>query len=338
LAATQQLESPFRNLPHLSVVIVNWNAGRLVKDCLRSVYALTEEATLEVFVVDNASRKGDLDDVMQAFPQANYIFLNENLGFSRANNVAIRRARGEYIALLNPDTYLRNSAFDLMLAHLGNHPEVGAIGPKLATPDGGIQYDAGRNLPTLTTEFAHNFFLHHLIPQTRLGGSDYIRWWNHEDTRQVGALCGACMVVRREVIDKVGLLDENFFLYWEDVEWCYRIQRAGCKLTYLPQAEVFHLGGHSMAQNPVNSLHAAFQSSVLFFHKHHGAQAANVARALILCGCILRILLWLAILPLPKHRREAKDRLGCYGKTIAWILGGHSAVRPQSLPIDEKAA
>jgi len=299
---------------------------------------MTHEPRLEVFVVDNGSHKGDLDDVMQAFPQASYIFLNQNLGFSRANNVAIRRARGEFIALLNPDTYLRNNAFDLMLAHLGDHPEAGAIGPKLATPDGGIQYDAGRNLPTLSTEFAHTFFLHHLIPRTRLGGSDYIRWWTHEDTRQVGALCGACMVLRRKVVQQVGLLDENFFLYWEDVEWCYRIQQGGWKLTYLPHAEVFHLGGHSMAQNAVNSLHAAFQSSVLFFHKHHGALAANAARALIFCGCVLRILMWLALLPLRKHRQEAKNRLRCYAKTIVWIFAGHSVKRPQPVPIDEKAA
>lgn len=215
-----------RSSPDLTVIIVNWNVGHLVKACLSSLHELTKRAAFEVYVVDNGSRQGDLDDAILAFPEVNYIFLQENLGFSKANNVAIKLARGRYIGLLNPDTFLVNNAFDRLVDYLDRHPEAGAAGPKLLTPDGGIQFDAARNLPTLATEFAHNCFVQSLFPQSRLGGSDYIRWWDHQDGRNVGALCGACMVVRSAAIEEVGLLDENFFLYWEDVEWCYRIGHA----------------------------------------------------------------------------------------------------------------
>ena len=137
--------------PDLTVIIVNWNVGHLVKDCLKSLYDLTERVSFEVMVVDNSSRQGDLDVAKLAFPQVNYIFLDKNLGFAKANNAAIKLARGAFIALLNPDTYLMNKAFDLMLAYLSKRPEVGAVGPKLLTPDGGIQFDAGRKVWLLTT-------------------------------------------------------------------------------------------------------------------------------------------------------------------------------------------
>ncbi len=321
MTTTQHL---FPDSPDLTIIIVNWNVGHLVKNCLKSVRDLTERSSFEIFVIDNCSRDGDLDDVMLRFPDVNYVFLKANLGFAKANNVAIKRARGKYIALLNPDTYLLNPAFDVMTDYLDSHPQVGAVGPKLLTPDGGLQFDAARNLPTLATEFAHNFFVHKLFPRTRLGGSDYIRWWDHLDAREVGALCGACMVVRSEAVKTAGLLDENFFLYWEDVEWCYRIKRAGWKVNYQPAAEVHHLGGHCMAQDAASSLECSYRSAVLYFHKHHGRVAAVAARGLILGGSILRIFLWLALFPLPSRRVEARERLRCYGRTMVWLLSGRT--------------
>jgi GT2 family glycosyltransferase len=314
--------SESRLTPDLSVIIVNWNVGRLLKDCLRSLYKLTKGVTFEVLVVDNCSRKSDLIEVMLTFPHVYYIFLKENLGFAKANNVAIKMARGRFIALLNPDTSLLNNAFDLMLAYMRGHPEVGAVGPKLRTPDGGIQFDAARNLPTLMTEFSQQFFLYRLFPKSRLGGTYYIGWWDHQDVHNVGALCGACMVVRSEVIQQVGRLDENFFLYWEDVDWCYRIGHAGWQVTYQPEAEVKHLGGHSFAQDSVASRQASFKSCVIFFRKHYGTAAALAARALIFCGSILRIFPWLALCLVRRRRAEAGDRVRCYLRTVLWALAG----------------
>jgi GT2 family glycosyltransferase len=312
----------FDHAPDLTVIIVNWNVGHLVRDCLKSLYDLTEQVSFEVIVVDNCSRKGDLDEAMATFPQVNFIFLDENFGFAKANNVAIKLARGTFVALLNPDTYLLNNAFDLMLAYMRKRSKVGAVGPKLVTPDGSIQFDAARNLPNLMTEFSQQFFLYKLFPRSRLWGTYWMGWWDHQDRRDVGALCGACMVVRAEVIRKVGPLDEDFFLYMEDVEWCYRIRHAGWKLTYLPVAEVKHLVSRSFAQNSVASRYASFKGCVLFFRKHHGLPAALVARALILCGSLLRIGLWLALSVVRTYRPEARDRVRCYLRTVLWALAG----------------
>jgi GT2 family glycosyltransferase len=311
-----------QSAPDLTVIVVNWNVGRLVKGCLQSLYRLTGQVSFEVFVVDNCSREGDLDEVVLTFPQVNYVFLKKNLGFAKANNVAIKLARGAFTALLNPDTYLLNNAFDLMVSYLRMHPAVGAIGPKLRTPDGGIQFDAAHNLPTLITEFSQQFFLNKLFPKSLLGGTYYIGWWDHQDARDVGALCGACMVVRSEVIKSVGPLDEDFFLYWEDVDWCYRIGRAGWLVTYQPEAEVRHLGGRSFAQDSAASRQASFKSCVHFFRKHYGLAAALGARALIFCGGILRIFLWLALSMVRRRRPEAKDRMRCYLRTVLWVLAG----------------
>lgn len=327
----QALESPFA--PDLTVIIVNWNVGHLVKDCLQSLYTLTRGVSFEVFVVDNLSRKGDLDAVMLTFPQVHYIFLDDNYGFAKANNVALKLARGKFIALLNPDTHLLNNAFDLMLAYMRERSEVGAVGPKLLTPEGGIQFDAGRNLPTLMTEFSQQFFLYKLFPKSRRWGTYYLGWWDHQDTREVGALCGACMVVRSEVIRQAGPLDENFFLYMEDVEWCYRIRHAGWRLTYLPEAEIKHLGAHSFAQNSVASRHASLRGCVLYFRKHHGLAAAVVARGFLLCGSILRIFLWLALSVVRRRRAEARDRVRCYIRTVVWALAGH--LKDQPCPVGD---
>jgi GT2 family glycosyltransferase len=301
-------------------------------DCLKSLYLKTQRVSFEVFVVDNCSHKGDLDEVKLAFPQVNFIFLDKNFGFAKSNNVAMNLARGKFVALLNPDTYLLNDAFDVMLDHMRDHPEVGAVGPKLLTPDGGIQFDAARNLPTLTTEFFQQFFLYRLFPRSRLCGAYYMGWWDHQDARNVGALCGACVVVRAEVIRKVGALDDSFFMYMEDVDWCYRIRHGGWRLTYLPEAEVKHLGGHSLAQNLAASRLAAHKGYVHFFAKHYGFAAATLERVLVLCGSSLRLLLWLALSLDKRHRREARDRVLCYWQTVSWILGSPDSRLTEASP------
>ncbi|HID63003.1 MAG TPA: glycosyltransferase family 2 protein [Anaerolineae bacterium] len=244
----------------LSVIIVSWNTRDLLRDCLRSLQAHKPNPA-EVIVIDNASSDGSPDMVAREFPDVRLIRNTKNVGFARANNQGIKVSHGQYIALLNSDIRTTAGALKTLVAFMAETPAAGACGPCLLQPDGHPQPYAFGKDPTLL------YLLHRGLQQVLF--RRYLHDWATDAVQEVDWISGACLMVRREVIDQVGLLDEHFFMYFEDNDWCLRIRKAGWKVYYNPHAEIIHLGGQSLVQNPA-AQEAYYQSLHYFYAKHYG--------------------------------------------------------------------
>lgn len=269
---------------NLSIVIVNWNTAQLLAQCLESVYAYPPEGDFEVLVVDNASTDNSVAVIRQQFPQARLIENRENVGFARANNQAIRQSAGEYVLLLNPDTEVKPGALESLLQFMQTRPRAGAAGAWVLNPDGSLQtscYPA----PTLAREFWRLFHLDKLWPYGSYNMSD----WETTRPREVDILLGACLLLRRDALDEIGLLDENYFIYSEEVDLCYRLQRAGWKLFWAPQAQVIHYGGQSTQQVAAEMFMRLYESKLIFIRKHHGGLAGYIYKLILFITALTRL-------------------------------------------------
>ena len=264
----------------LSVIIVSWNVCELLRRCLRSVFASTA-LSLEVIVVDNASHDGSAEMVREEFPQARLMVSRENLGFTKANNQALAVSRGRYLLLLNPDTEMVGPALPAMVNFMDGHSDVGALGPQLLNPDRSVQ-SSRRRFPNLATAFLESTVLQRWFPQNRVLRRYYVRDRADDEEQEVDWVVGACLLMRRRALEEVGFLDEDYFMYSEELDWCYRLKKSGWKVVYLPQAQVIHYEGKSSEQ-VIPARHIHFQrSKVLFFRKHFGFWRAELLRLFLL--------------------------------------------------------
>jgi N-acetylglucosaminyl-diphospho-decaprenol L-rhamnosyltransferase len=270
----------------LSVVIVNWNVRDLLRRCLHSVAESSKAETpkrlsVQVIVVDNGSSDGSVPMLRGEFPQIKLIANEANLGFTRANNQGLSISDGRYALLLNPDTEVLDRALGEMVAYMDLHPAVGALGPQLIYADGRVQ-SSRRRFPGLDTAFLEGTFLQQSFPRSRILSRYYVLDRPENETQEVDWLVGACLLMRREALDQVGPLDERFFMYSEEMDWCYRAKGRGWNVVYLPAAQVIHHEGKSSEQVlPVR--HIQFQrSKVLFFKKHRGGWLAEALRFYLL--------------------------------------------------------
>lgn len=229
--------------PVLSVIIVNWNTGTLLHDCLASIADGTSSQTHEIIVVDNASTDGSVDLVRQFHPYVRLIEARENRGYAGGNNLALPLARGEFIVLLNPDTLVVDGALERLTRFLTDHPRAGAVGPQLIHPGRRYKIRNGGWQPSIATILAHYSGLSRLFPG-RVRGLHTIA----NQQQPVGWLSGACLVARRAAIEAAGPLHEGWFLYAEDVEWCHRIRNAGWQLWFEPNARIIHFDRASTSQ------------------------------------------------------------------------------------------
>ncbi|MEJ5297383.1 MAG: glycosyltransferase family 2 protein [Armatimonadota bacterium] len=229
----------------LSTIIVSFNTRDLLRDCLLSVLQETSHLQHEIIVVDNASGDGSPDMVREQFPEVRLIACAENLGFARANNLAIPQAKGDVVVLLNPDTVVKDRALERLVDYLRSHPEVGAAGPDLPQPSGVLQVAACGYRPTLWRVFCQYFFLTRLFPRAHLFRGMNLPAGVYHEPVPVEWLSGACLAVPKKVWDDVGLMDESWFMFAEDMEWCERALRRGYQLHYLPDVTVYHIWGAS---------------------------------------------------------------------------------------------
>lgn len=275
----------------LSVVIVNWNTKGLLRKCLKSVYAQAATMTFEVFVVDNGSADGSADMVETEFPEARLVRNIENVGFAKANNQAIKLTKGRYILLLNTDTVLLDGSLQTMVRSMDQHPDAGAAGCKLVNEQGALEYSC-RSFPRPKVAF----FLNHPWASAPLGDRwfrDYLLLdWDHKTVRSVDFVTGACLIVRRECIQEVGLLDEDFFMMVEDVDWCYRIRKEGWEIYYVPSAQVIHIKGASYAHDADDRRMRleAHRSMIRFFEKHYQTSTVLRFRAFAVAASLLGVL------------------------------------------------
>ena len=289
----------------LSIVIVSWNVRDLLRGCLESVVASAEHSgarpalgsetaassgwTYEVFVVDNASTDGSPDMVCGSFPDVRVIANEENLGFTVANNQAMRLSVGRYVLLLNCDTEVVGHCLETMIAYMDQNPQVGGAGAQLLNPDGTVQ-SSRRRFPTLATALLESTLLQQWVPHNKVLGRYYMIDTADDQIQEVGWVVGACLMARRGAIEQVGLLDEGFFMYSEELDWCYRLRRAGWKVVYLPTGQVIHYSGKSSEQ-VISARHIHFQTSkVRFFRKHHGPIRAELVRCFILLTYLYQLI------------------------------------------------
>jgi len=305
--------------PDVSVIVVNWNTCELLEACLKSVYNLENDTVVEVIVVDNASADRSVEMVRKKFPQVFLIENDNNLGFAKANNQALKKCRGRFSLLLNSDAEVAPETMRLLSSFLDGHPEVGAVGPKIMNPDGSFQ-SASMVFPTLIGEFLlatklSRVFLSSHFPSLSEHRSQY--------SGEADWLSGACLMIRREAIDDVGGLDESYFMYSEEVDWCWKAKLNGWKIYYLAQAQVFHRGGQSIGQIPRSRRTSVYGGKVLFFMKNRGPLYASLFRLMILIITLMKMGLTATFLLIPKAaiRTKAINNLRSYSLLISEFAG-----------------
>jgi len=279
----------------LSVIIVNWNTRDRLAECLASIGRQAGGIALETWVVDNGSADGSVELVKGQFPWVRLLANRENRGFARANNQALRLAQGRHLLLLNPDTVVLDGALDAMVHFMDHHPDAGVVGCRLLNPDGTLQTSSYR-FPTLLTILASTYRLKRLLPLGSLRASALGRLLegrfghlsSHDRVRSVDFVTGACMMVRREAMEQVGLMDEGFFLYAEEIDWCRRIKEAGWEVYFIPRAQVMHHIGQSSAQSE-DALALLYRSRCYYFRKHHGRVSLFFLRLIVLPALFLQM-------------------------------------------------
>lgn len=270
------------NFYEISVIIVSWNVQEYLRRCLYSLRADHQYSNYEIIVVDNNSTDNTITVLREEFPEVKLVQNKINFGFAKANNQGINISQGEYILFLNPDTEVAKGAISQLICFLREHDNVGMVGPKLLNPDGTLQA-SGLNFPGLTNSLFGYF---HVRRETT--GAYFL---NTDQPLAVDALVGACLLVRREIFEQVGGFDEDYFMYEEETDWCYRIRKAGWSIFYAPSAEVIHYGGQSAVQVPVEMYIALRKSRVLFLLKHSGRIQAILLSTGYMVSSFLKMLI-----------------------------------------------
>ena len=252
----------------LSVVIVSYNVKYYLEQCLYALRRATEGIESEIWVVDNASTDGSVEYLQARFPEVHYIANKENAGFSRANNQAIVRSSGEYVLLLNPDTIVGEEVLAGCIRFLETHAEAGATGVAMLKDNGEFAWESRRGLPTPFTSFCKMSGLCALFPTSRTFGRYYMRYLDIAEPNEIEVISGAFNMIRRSALDETGLLDEDFFMYGEDIDLSYRLLQHGYKNYYLP-LQILHYKGESTQKSSFRYVHVFYQAMLIFFDKHY---------------------------------------------------------------------
>ena len=272
----------------LSIIIVNYNVAHFLEQALLSVYKALKNVEAEVFVVDNNSVDHSLEMLAAKFPQVKVIANKENVGFARANNQAIRQSSGEYVLLLNPDTVVEEDTFEKCLAFMDATPDAGGLGVKMVNGQGEFLPESKRGIPFPAVAFYKLFGLSKLFPNSKKFGSYHLTYLDNDQIHSVEVLSGAFMLMRKKVLDEVGLLDEDYFMYGEDIDLSYRILKGGYKNYYFPETRIIHYKGESTKKGSLNYVHVFYKAMQIFAEKHFSKSNAKLFNALINCAIWFR--------------------------------------------------
>lgn len=275
----------------ISIVIVSWNARQHLLNCLKSIRDTAENLSIEIIVVDNASADGSPETVVRQFPNVHLIRNDDNLGFAKGNNIGIRRSKGRYMCLINSDVIVQANCLEEMLSFMDDHPRIGMMGPRLSFPDGRFQASC-RRLPTLWASFIQAFGLHMLFPRSGWFPEAFMTRNEHTRVRDVEVLSGAFWMVRREALDQVGGLDERFFLYGEDKDWCKRFADADWRIVYYPRVAAVHVGAGSSTSDPTRFSLEQHKAQFIYWRKHKGRFGQASYTVVALLHNTLRLLSW----------------------------------------------
>ncbi len=278
----------------LSIIIVSWNVRRDIINCLDSIYDCHPSKPFEIIVIDNASSDGSTQEIRKQFPKVTCIANNQNYGFAGANNQGTKLAKGEYLLFLNPDTIIHSEALDYLVTFMDNNKDVGVCGPKLLNEDGTTQRSV-RRFPS----YRGALYRFTLLKYFKIFKNSYQSWlmkdFDHKSQRDVDQLMGAALLVRKSIIDKIDGFDENFFMYYEEVDLCYRVKQHNWRIVFLPQVCITHLGGRSSQQIPAAKRIMMLRSLLKYFRKNHGIGTTTLFNCVFKPGIILREVIDLTI-------------------------------------------
>lgn len=286
----------------LSIIIVSFNTKEILRDCLRSIIEhKPQKNSFEIIVVDNASFDGSSDMVENDFPEIILIKNQENYGFSKANNIGVKKSEGEYVLFLNSDTLIKENVFDTMIDFMKNHVDAGAATCKVVLPGGAIDDASHRGFPTPWNAFSHFSGLSKVFPKTKIFGGYSLGWHDLSITHEIDALAGAFMFVRRIAGEKAEWWDEDFFWYGEDLDFCYRLKRNGWKIYYVPTVSILHYKGVSGglkkssqhlttadSETKKRATHARFEAMRIFYKKHYQKKYPSLVTYLVNIGIFLK--------------------------------------------------
>jgi len=299
----------------VSIIVVNWNTKELLLACLKSIYGTTTGLDIEVIVVDNGSHDGSSQAIKENFPQAKLIQNFENKGFAKANNQALSIALGHYILLLNSDALLTDGSLKNLINFMDKTPVAGIAACQYINSDGSKQ-NSFDNFPTLTTELLNKTLLKTLFPKKYPSKKK-----EYYVPMEVESVIGACMLVRKEAITQVGMLDEDYFFFMEETDWCFRMHKAGWKVYHLPEIKVYHLQGQSKEKDPSKAWIEYYRSSYIFFKKHRSIFYYFTLRILRVFKLIINLsLVLLGFIATLGLDRGLKRRLHIYRDLLLWHL------------------
>ncbi len=272
----------------IAIIIVSFNVEELLRECIKSIYGETMHTRFDIWVVDNASGDNSIRMLRRNFPEVHLIANDDNVGFTRANNQAIRRCRSDYVLLLNPDTLIEDGAIDRMVQFMDAHPDVGVSGCRVLNEDGSLQLACRRSVPSPSVAFFRLTGLSRLFPRSRVMARYNLTYLDPMQTHEVDAVSGAFLLIRRRTIEQIGLLDESFWIYGEDIDWCVRAKRAGWKVMYHPEARILHYKGVGCSLNNRKTSYEFYRAMYLFHRKHFAADCPAVMNLLIYTGILAK--------------------------------------------------
>jgi GT2 family glycosyltransferase len=303
----------------ISAVIVSWNAAELLRECLRSVYATTRDYSLEVIVVDNDSVDGSPKMVTEEFKEATLISTGANLGFSKANNIGIKKGSGRYVCLVNSDVRILDHCVDRLCKYMDEHPSVGLIGPQILNRDMSIQVSC-YGFPNVLNTVLHALGLNKVMHKCTAFGCLYEKYWPYERTRRVDVLSGCFWIARREAIETVGLLDESFFFAWEDFDWCKRFHNAGWDVVYSTDSQVIHYGRGSSRNAASRFAVEVERAHIQYWKKYYRRSGVLFVSVMILLrNCLQAWKHALEYFLTSSDRSEARERLECNLSVLRWL-------------------
>lgn len=301
-----------------SIAIVSWNTKDLLDQCLHSINETRVGFSFDTIVVDNASADGSADMVASKYPNVNLLRNRINVGFAAGCNLAYKHSNSRYFILLNSDTIVLDNALGKLVKFMDTHPDAGVAGCKLLNRDGSLQRSCSC-YPGVLTELFDALFLSKLFPNSRLFSRYSMSFWDFNETREVDFAGGSCLIIRREAIEQVGLLDEGYFMYTEEADWCYRFWLEGWKIFYYPDAKIIHLGGQSSKKYGNDILVHLYSSKNRFIKKHKGVLLSAVHRGIVSLGALIRIPIFGAMRIVGKGDQNA---VGFQVKLLKWALAG----------------
>jgi GT2 family glycosyltransferase len=299
----------------ISIIIVNWNTKKLLLDCIRSIHETVKNISFEIWLVDNASTDGSVEAVKQNYPDVKIIQNTKNLGFAAANNKALKKMQGQYALLLNTDTVLTNGAVEDLFDFMEKNSDAGMACGQLLNQDGSKQNSVA-NFPGIHSLVCNESLLQILFPKKFLG-----KRREYKKPVEVDSCIGACLMVRKKAMDEVGLLDENYFFFFEETDWAYRMKQAGWRIYFVPSAKIFHIQGQTVGHNVVSRI-MFYRSRYIYFKKWH-KNSYPLIRFIIFVRLLINAILSLAgVVATIGMNAGIRRKLSVYSRLILWHLVG----------------